>query len=194
MRPRVGLRNLVSILKQVVLPAPLGPIKAWMVRRLTRRLTPLTAINPANSLVKSSVSRIISLLIRTPSGGIVGALRRMSRPVAYKFSRAKWAVFMRSATAICSSCSSQKVDLPHCILRDLRARQSSENPRKRELELVLLPGAGCGVIGRRQARDRRWTTLSSVRLLDAVAQRRLYVDVGGGAGFQHARPGFLMDR
>src|SRR5450756_216206 len=123
MRPRVGLRNLVSILKQVVLPAPLGPIKAWMVRRLTRRLTPLTAINPANSLVKSSVSRIISLLIRTPSGGIVSALRRMSRPAAYKFSRAKWAVFMRSATAICSS---QKVDLPHCILRDLRAHQPSE--------------------------------------------------------------------
>src|ERR1019366_5619078 len=67
MRPRVGLRNLVSILKQVVLPAPLGPIKAWIVRRLTRRLTPLTAINPANSLVKTSVSRIISLLIHAPS-------------------------------------------------------------------------------------------------------------------------------
>src|SRR5664280_2749055 len=72
--------------------------------------------------------------------------------------------------------------------------------RKRELELALLPGAGCVVIGRRQARDRRWTTmtLAGERLLDvvvdAVAQRRLYVDVGGGASFQHARPGFLMDR
>src|ERR1035437_8654521 len=127
MRPRVGLRNLVSILKQVVLPAPLGPIKAWMVRRLTRRLTPLTAINPANSLVKSSVSRIISLLIRTPSGGIVRALRRMSRPAAYKFSRAKWAVFMRSATAIFAT---QKGDRPQCILRDLRAHQPSEKAAK----------------------------------------------------------------
>ena len=63
MRPRVGLRNLVSRLKQVVLPAPFGPIKAWMVPRLTRRLTPLTATKPANSLVRSSVSRIISSLI-----------------------------------------------------------------------------------------------------------------------------------
>src|SRR5664280_262191 len=93
MRPRVGLRNLVSILKQVVLPAPLGPIKAWMVRRLTRRLTPLTAINPANSLVKSSVSRIMSLLIQAPNGDIVGALRRMSRPHNVQF----WRCIMGSA-------------------------------------------------------------------------------------------------
>ena len=28
MRPRVGVRNLVSRLKQVVLPAPLGPMSA----------------------------------------------------------------------------------------------------------------------------------------------------------------------
>ena len=31
MVPRVGCRNLVSRLKQVVLPAPLGPISAWIV-------------------------------------------------------------------------------------------------------------------------------------------------------------------
>jgi hypothetical protein len=30
MLPRVGGRNLVSRLKKVVLPAPLGPISAWM--------------------------------------------------------------------------------------------------------------------------------------------------------------------
>src|SRR5262249_11191876 len=62
MRPRVGLKNLVSRLKQVVLPAPLGPISAWMVPRATRRFTPLTATKPANSLVRPSVSRMVSLL------------------------------------------------------------------------------------------------------------------------------------
>ena len=30
MLPRVGVKNLVSRLKQVVLPAPLGPNSAWM--------------------------------------------------------------------------------------------------------------------------------------------------------------------
>src|ERR1044072_5157281 len=62
MRPRVGCRNLVSRLKQVVLPAPFGPISAWIVPRSTRRLTPFTATKPANSLVRSSVSRMVSLI------------------------------------------------------------------------------------------------------------------------------------
>src|SRR4051812_38684327 len=60
MRPRVGSRNLVSRLKQVVLPAPLGPMSAWMLPRRTRRFTPLTAMKPLNSRVMSSVSRIQS--------------------------------------------------------------------------------------------------------------------------------------
>src|SRR6478736_8131933 len=62
MRPRVGLMNFVSRLKQVVLPAPFGPISAWMVPRATRRLTPFTATKPANSLVRFSVSRMKSSL------------------------------------------------------------------------------------------------------------------------------------
>src|SRR6478752_1631640 len=37
-----------------------------MVPRSTRRLTPLTATNPANSLVKSSVSRMYSLIRTGP--------------------------------------------------------------------------------------------------------------------------------
>src|SRR3954451_8805850 len=37
-----------------------------MVPRSTRRLTPLTATNPANSLVKSSVSRMYSLIRAGP--------------------------------------------------------------------------------------------------------------------------------
>src|SRR5579859_3317786 len=64
MRPCEGLRNFVSRLKQVVLPAPLGPIRAWMDWRLTRKLTSLTATSPPNSLVRPSVSRMISSLIR----------------------------------------------------------------------------------------------------------------------------------
>src|ERR1051326_8055380 len=71
MRPSVGLRNLVSRLKQVVLPAPFGPINAWIVPRLTRRFTSRTATKPANSLVRPSVSRTMSLAIeraKFPSG------------------------------------------------------------------------------------------------------------------------------
>src|SRR5579871_160426 len=63
MRPRVGLRNFVSRLKHVVLPAPFGPIKACTAPRATLRLTPLTATKPAKSLVRSSVSRMVSALI-----------------------------------------------------------------------------------------------------------------------------------
>ena len=37
--PRVGVRKCVSRLKQVVLPAPFGPISAWIVPRRTREAT-----------------------------------------------------------------------------------------------------------------------------------------------------------
>ena len=36
--PRVGVRKCVSRLKQVVFPAPFGPISAWIVPRVTARL------------------------------------------------------------------------------------------------------------------------------------------------------------
>src|ERR1700730_2765117 len=58
--PRVVVRKCVRRLKQVVLPAPLGPISAWMVPFLTARSTPLTATNPLNSLVSPRVSSIVS--------------------------------------------------------------------------------------------------------------------------------------
>src|SRR5947207_4851136 len=60
MVPFVAGRNRVSRLKQVVLPAPLGPISAWMVPRTTRRSTRLTAMNPRNSLDSPRVSRMTS--------------------------------------------------------------------------------------------------------------------------------------
>ncbi len=77
----------MSRLKQVVLPAPFGPISAWMVPRSTRRLTPLTATNPANSLVKSSVSRMNSLIRAGPSiePPFRGASAEPSRPPKVSF-------------------------------------------------------------------------------------------------------------
>ncbi len=66
MLPRVGTRNLVSKLKNVVLPAPFGPINAWMWPRRTRKSTPPTATNPLNSFVRPRVSMIISSAIGKP--------------------------------------------------------------------------------------------------------------------------------
>src|SRR5437764_3510878 len=60
MRPELGSRNLVNRLKTVVLPAPFGPIRAWIVPRRTLRSTPRTAAKPRNSLVRPRVSRIRS--------------------------------------------------------------------------------------------------------------------------------------
>jgi hypothetical protein len=62
MVPDVGVRNFVSRLKHVVLPAPLGPISAWMEPRRTARFTSLTAVKPLNSLVRLWVSRMTSLI------------------------------------------------------------------------------------------------------------------------------------
>src|SRR2546423_1202120 len=80
MRPRVGWRNLVSRLKQVVLPAPFGPISAWIVPRATRKATPFTATKPANSLVRSSVSRMMSLIDATALCGTLTAINARERP------------------------------------------------------------------------------------------------------------------
>src|SRR5664280_2251371 len=68
--PDVGTRNLVSRLKHVVLPAPFGPISAWIVPRRTRRFTLSTATKPLNSFVNSFVSRMKSppvMAMGTPS-------------------------------------------------------------------------------------------------------------------------------
>src|SRR3954470_7183458 len=83
MRPELGIKNLVSRLKQVVLPAPFGPISAWMLPRLTRRLTLLTATKPLNSFVKFSVSRMYSpaIVSALPRGGAGARSRRHSRRV-----------------------------------------------------------------------------------------------------------------
>jgi hypothetical protein len=56
--PRVGVRNFVRRLNTVVLPAPLGPIKAWIVPSLTDRVTSFTARKPRNSMVSPVARRM----------------------------------------------------------------------------------------------------------------------------------------
>src|SRR2546427_2364393 len=56
--PRVGRRNPLNRLKQVVLPAPLGPIRPTISPLSTVRSTRLTAARPPNSRVSSRASRI----------------------------------------------------------------------------------------------------------------------------------------
>ena len=60
--PALGCRNLVSRLKQVVLPAPFGPISAWIVPRRTSRSTSLTATKPPKRLVSAAAERMMSLV------------------------------------------------------------------------------------------------------------------------------------
>src|SRR5215813_6287905 len=55
--PRVGRKKPVKRLKQVVLPAPLGPIRPTISPLSTVRSTLLTAASPPKSRVSSRVSR-----------------------------------------------------------------------------------------------------------------------------------------
>src|SRR5262249_52243207 len=78
--PRVGSRKCVRRLKQVVFPAPFGPMRAWTLPRLTLRLTSLTATKPLNSLVSWRVSRMQwSLMRRGPAGSSPADYRRGPR-------------------------------------------------------------------------------------------------------------------
>jgi hypothetical protein len=55
----------------VVLPAPFGPISAWIEPRRTGRLGLFTAKKPLRSLVSPRVSTIVSSA--APSSGVPGA-------------------------------------------------------------------------------------------------------------------------
>jgi hypothetical protein len=73
MRPRVGLYSPVSMLKKVVLPAPLGPMIDTIERGLTWKETSSTATRPPKALVTCSVASSVSAaplvaptLIRAP--------------------------------------------------------------------------------------------------------------------------------
>jgi len=58
--PRDGVMKLVSRLKKVVFPAPLGPMIAWMSPLRTDRETSSTAVNPLKSLPNARASRMMS--------------------------------------------------------------------------------------------------------------------------------------
>jgi hypothetical protein len=64
---------LVSRLNVVVLPAPFGPMSAWIAPRRTWRFTPSTATKPLNSLVRPRVSRMTSGESPSFSGGSADA-------------------------------------------------------------------------------------------------------------------------
>ena len=53
--PELGDRKPVSRLNRVVLPAPFGPTRAWIVPSLMARSTVSTARKPRKSLVRPQV-------------------------------------------------------------------------------------------------------------------------------------------
>src|SRR3954464_6769283 len=114
MLPEVAGRKRVSRLKQVVLPAPLGPIKAWMVPRRTRKSTPLTATKPRNSLDRPRVSRMTSaasgtrlLSRKAASRASTGALERCDPGASSSaFRRTSWEYTDDPAA---------QVDFPRCV-------------------------------------------------------------------------------
>jgi hypothetical protein len=54
-------------LKHVVLPAPFGPINAWIVPVSTRKFTLFTAVKPLKAFVSPDVSKIASAKRSTPT-------------------------------------------------------------------------------------------------------------------------------
>src|SRR6266480_4326343 len=67
MRPEVGRMTPVRQLKNVLLPAPLGPMMARISPRLTSKSTELSAVRPPNRTVSASVRRIGALPRSTPA-------------------------------------------------------------------------------------------------------------------------------
>ncbi len=64
--PELGSKNFVNKLKQVVFPAPLGPISACMAPRSIAKFTLFTAMKPLNDFVRSSVLRMTFSLSKSP--------------------------------------------------------------------------------------------------------------------------------
>src|SRR5215510_3049285 len=80
MVPRVGGRNLVRRLNTVVLPAPLGPIRAWMAPSRTERSTLLTATKPLNSLVRPRADNTMGAARLVGLAGLEAAAALMTAP------------------------------------------------------------------------------------------------------------------
>src|SRR5437879_3043985 len=72
-RPALGARSPDSRFKNVVLPAPFGPITACTPPARKARLTPSTAVNPPNRRYNASVCRMMSLIRFLHLGAAAGA-------------------------------------------------------------------------------------------------------------------------
>ena len=103
---------MVSRLKHVVLPAPFGPINAWMLPRRTRRSTSRTAEKPANSLLNPRVSRMYS------------SANHISPTIAARI----------RAWPICSRQAFPRPSWKSCSNRRLRARICRQRPALRKPE------------------------------------------------------------
>src|SRR6516165_488170 len=68
MVPAVGGSCPLSILKNVLLPAPLGPMRQRSSPRLSRKLTPVTAVTPPKFLERPRVSSSV-----LPAGTVLAA-------------------------------------------------------------------------------------------------------------------------
>ena len=69
-RPEVGRMTPVRQLKNVLLPAPFGPMMARISPGITSKLTPLSAVRPPKRTVRSSVrSAAAGALPRSTAGG-----------------------------------------------------------------------------------------------------------------------------
>src|SRR5207247_9514562 len=79
MRPESGFRNPVTILKSVVLPAPLGPMSPVMLPSLTGREQPSTARKPPKDFVTLSTARIAAF-----ASPVILSASRPATPVHYE--------------------------------------------------------------------------------------------------------------
>src|SRR4029078_5769374 len=85
MRPLVGCRNLVARLKTVVLPAPFGPISAWIEPRWTSSVRSRTAVKPRKLLVSPSIRSATSPGPKVcATAAILDPSSRNARPVCHR--------------------------------------------------------------------------------------------------------------
>ena len=104
--PAVGVRNLVSRLKQVVLPAPLGPISAWMLPRLHLQVDlvdgdeALELLGQVARLEDDVAGSWLSLCVAWPAVAAAEALRQRARDVEHGVALLRAAVARSSAALL----------------------------------------------------------------------------------------------
>ena len=102
--PAVGRYIPVRQLKNVVLPAPLGPIRPMISPRATRKFTESTAVRPPNRMVTFSADRIVSPAAAEAAPGTrVGHAHRVASRIPPVSSSSSWT---RSTSSSSSSWNS----------------------------------------------------------------------------------------